>query len=113
MATSHRKDGASGTEYLPTGGGVTWAAGPPIRSLSEMLFCSFDYDLVGHCELLRNMHGTPGQVALNWLLARDPCVIPIPGASHAGNAKQNIGTLDWTLSAEEFADIDVASSGWR
>jgi hypothetical protein len=56
MATSHRKDGASGKEYLPTGGGVTWAAGPPIRSLSEMLFCSFDYDLVGHCELLRNMH---------------------------------------------------------
>ena len=58
-------------------------------------------------------NATPGQVALNWLLARDPCVIPIPGASHAANAKQNLGTLDWTLSAEEFSAIDVASSGHR
>jgi aryl-alcohol dehydrogenase-like predicted oxidoreductase len=56
---------------------------------------------------------SPSQVALNWLLARDPCIIPIPGASTVKNAKQNIAALDWNLTGDEFAAIDAASASWR
>lgn len=58
-------------------------------------------------------HASASQVALNWLLARDPCIIPIPGASRATTARQNVKALDWSLSAREFAAIDAASRGWR
>ena len=40
---------------------------------------------------------------MNWLLARDPCVIPIPGATKARHAKANLGALEWRLTDEEFA----------
>jgi aryl-alcohol dehydrogenase-like predicted oxidoreductase len=50
------------------------------------------------------------QVTLNWLLRRDPCVIPIPGATSAGHAQENAATLSWEMSDEEFAAIDRATS---
>jgi aryl-alcohol dehydrogenase-like predicted oxidoreductase len=50
------------------------------------------------------------QVALNWLLARDPHVIPIPGASKAAHAKENAAALAWRLTDDEFAAIDAASA---
>jgi aryl-alcohol dehydrogenase-like predicted oxidoreductase len=48
-------------------------------------------------------------VALNWLLARDPHVIPIPGASKAGHATANLAALKWSLTEEEFAALDRAA----
>jgi aryl-alcohol dehydrogenase-like predicted oxidoreductase len=56
---------------------------------------------------------TVSQVAINWLLARDRHVVPIPGASKARNAKQNLAALAWTLTDDEFATIDAASSAWK
>jgi len=50
------------------------------------------------------------QVALNWLLRRDEHVIPIPGTTDARHALENIGSLGWELSDDEFAAIDRASS---
>ena len=52
----------------------------------------------------------PSQVTLNWLLRRDPCVIPIPGATSARHARENAATLSWEMSDEEFAAIDGATS---
>ena len=101
-----REIGASLVAYFPLARAKLTAASGGKNSRLQAL-----QDLLARVGAAHN--ATPGQAALNWLLARDPCVIPIPGTSHAGNAKQNIGTLDWTLSAEEFAAIDVASSGWR
>jgi len=49
------------------------------------------------------------QVALNWLLRRDDHIIPIPGASKARHAEDNIAALSWSLTDEEFAAIDVAA----
>jgi aryl-alcohol dehydrogenase-like predicted oxidoreductase len=46
------------------------------------------------------------QVALNWLLARDPHVIPIPGATKPQHAQSNLGTRNWSLTAAEFDAID-------
>jgi aryl-alcohol dehydrogenase-like predicted oxidoreductase len=53
------------------------------------------------------------QVALNWLLARDPRVILIPGATKAHHVKANLGALEWRLTDEEFAILDAASNNRR
>jgi aryl-alcohol dehydrogenase-like predicted oxidoreductase len=53
------------------------------------------------------------QVALNWLLRRDEHVIPIPGTTNKLHALENVDTLSWKLSHEEFAAIDQASSPWK
>jgi aryl-alcohol dehydrogenase-like predicted oxidoreductase len=53
------------------------------------------------------------QVALNWLLARDPHVIPIPGATKAHHAASNLAALDWRLTEAEFDAIDRASAPRR
>lgn len=50
---------------------------------------------------------TASQIALNWLIhANGDTVIAIPGASSVEQAKQNVGALDFVLSA---ADIDELS----
>jgi aryl-alcohol dehydrogenase-like predicted oxidoreductase len=52
---------------------------------------------------------TIGQVALNWLLSKDECIIPIPGAKNVRQASENAGAIGWRLSSEEFKQIDLAS----
>ncbi|HXW84420.1 MAG TPA: aldo/keto reductase [Candidatus Binataceae bacterium] len=98
-----REIGATLVAFFPLARAKLTAASGGTNSRQQAL-----QDLLARVAAAHN--ATPGQVALNWLLARDPCVIPIPGASHAGNAKQNLGALDWTISAEEFTAIDVAST---
>jgi aryl-alcohol dehydrogenase-like predicted oxidoreductase len=48
------------------------------------------------------------QVALNWLLAADPLVIPIPGAKNAEQARENAGALQWRMTPEERDTISAA-----
>lgn len=55
---------------------------------------------------------TPAQVALNWLIAQGN-VIPIPGAKNANQARQNAGALGWSLSEEEFTQLDVLTRDRR
>lgn len=52
---------------------------------------------------------TVGQVALNWLLSKDECIIPIPGAKNVRQANENAGATGWRLTGEEFKRIDLAS----
>ncbi len=54
---------------------------------------------------------TMAQVALNWLINQDG-VIPIPGAKNAKQAQENAGALDWSLTAEEVAALELASRPW-
>ena len=55
---------------------------------------------------------TVAQVALNWL-ARNPEVIPIPGAKNAVQAKANAEALSFELSADEAARLDELSSVYK
>ena len=48
------------------------------------------------------------QVAVNWLLAMDPLVIPIPGAKNARQAAENAGIAGWSLTEEEYRRISQA-----
>jgi aryl-alcohol dehydrogenase-like predicted oxidoreductase len=63
-------------------------------------------------DIARAHDASISQVALNWLLARDPHVIPIPGATKPQHARANLGALSWRLSEAEFDAID-RSSVWR
>lgn len=53
---------------------------------------------------------TPGQIALAWLLAQKPWIIPIPGTRKLHRLDENIGAADVELSADELAEIEDAAS---
>ena len=49
---------------------------------------------------------TPAQVALAWLLAQKPWIVPIPGTTKLHRLDENLGAVDMALSAAERASID-------
>ena len=61
-------------------------------------------------DVARTHDASINQVALNWLLARDSHVIPIPGATKPHHARANLDALGWRLSETEFDTIDRASA---
>ena len=48
---------------------------------------------------------TPAQVALAWLLARSPVVVPIPGTASVGHLEENVAALGLELTADELAAV--------
>jgi pyridoxine 4-dehydrogenase len=52
---------------------------------------------------------SPGQVALAWLLARSPVMLPIPGTSSVEHLEENIAAAALKLSDDELAELDAAS----
>jgi pyridoxine 4-dehydrogenase len=54
---------------------------------------------------------TPAQIALAWLLARSPVMLPIPGTSSVEHLEENVAALDIELSPEEVTEIGSASEG--
>lgn len=54
---------------------------------------------------------TASQIALAWLLARSPVILPIPGTSSRTHLEENIAAADITLSPEEFERLDAAGRG--
>jgi len=87
--------------HLPSG---------PRAKTAELLFHDGAYEQL--LAVIRNVaenHDAPvSQVALNWCIAKG--TIPIPGARTINQAKQNLSTLDWKLTAEEERLLDDASS---
>ena len=53
---------------------------------------------------------TPGQIALAWLLAQRPWIVPIPGTRKPHRLAENLGAADVELSAAELAEIELAAS---
>ena len=51
---------------------------------------------------------TPAQIALAWLLAQRPWIVPIPGTTKLQRLEENIGAADLELTAEELEQIDAA-----
>ena len=56
---------------------------------------------------------TLSQLALNWLLSQDTCVVPIPGAKNARQALENAGALGWRLTEAECIQISQAEISSR
>lgn len=59
-------------------------------------------------EIARDRDATPGQVALAWLLARSPVMLPIPGTGSVEHLEQNVAAADLDLSADEVDRLSAA-----
>ncbi|MDE3201458.1 MAG: aldo/keto reductase [Acidobacteriota bacterium] len=65
-------------------------------------------------DLLTNIgnkkQATPAQVALAWLLAQKPWIVPIPGTTKLSRLEENLGAVELELSAEDVREISDAAS---
>ncbi|MCC6928063.1 MAG: aldo/keto reductase [Gemmatimonadaceae bacterium] len=66
-------------------------------------------------ELLRRIGAakgaTPAQIALAWLLAQRPWIVPIPGTTKLHRLEENLGAADVALSPDDLGEIDAALAG--
>lgn len=53
---------------------------------------------------------TPAQIALAWLLAQKPWIVPIPGTTKLHRLKENLGAVDVVLTAEDLQAIETSAS---
>jgi aryl-alcohol dehydrogenase-like predicted oxidoreductase len=60
--------------------------------------------------IARRKDATPGQIALAWLLAQKPWIVPIPGTRKLHRLEENIGAAGVELSADELTEIEDAAS---
>ena len=65
-------------------------------------------DLIG--QVAERKKATPAQVALAWVLAQKPWIVPIPGTTKLHRLKENLGALDVELTSGELSEIDLATS---
>jgi len=65
-------------------------------------------------DLLRQIgerkRATPAQIALAWLLAQKPWIVPIPGTTKLARLDENIAAVSVELSADDLRDIDSAAA---
>ncbi len=65
-------------------------------------------DLLG--SIAKRKKATPAQIALAWLLARKPWIVPIPGTTKLHRLDENIGAVAVELTPDDLLEIDTASS---
>ena len=61
--------------------------------------------------IARAHEATPAQIALAWLLARSPVMLPIPGTSSIEHFEENLGAAEIELSPDEVAEIGSYARG--
>jgi aryl-alcohol dehydrogenase-like predicted oxidoreductase len=66
-------------------------------------------DLLG--SIASRKRATPAQIALAWLLARKPWIVPIPGTTKMHRLKENVGAAAIELTADDLRQIDSALAG--
>jgi aryl-alcohol dehydrogenase-like predicted oxidoreductase len=65
-------------------------------------------DLIGR--FAQQKRATPAQIALAWLLAQKPWIVPIPGTTKLHRLEENLGAADLELTAEDLRELDIAAS---
>ncbi len=65
-------------------------------------------DLLGR--IAKRKGATPAQIALAWLLAQKPWMVPIPGTTKLGRLDENIGAVSVELSPDDLGDIETAAA---
>jgi aryl-alcohol dehydrogenase-like predicted oxidoreductase len=55
-------------------------------------------------------HATPAQLALAWLLAQKPWIVPIPGTTKLHRLEENLGAANGTLTADDLHEIENAAA---
>ena len=65
-------------------------------------------DLLGR--IAKKKNATPAQIALAWLLAQKPWIVPIPGTTKLNRLEENLGAANVQLTAEDLRDIESAAA---
>src|SRR5438132_2939429 len=65
-------------------------------------------DLIG--TFAQQKKATPAQIALAWLLAQEPWIVPIPGTTKLHRLEENIGAVNIELAPDDLRDVDIAAS---
>ena len=65
-------------------------------------------DLLG--EIAKRKHATPAQIALAWLLAQKPWIVPIPGTTKLKRLEENVGAAEIELTRDDLSEIERAAS---
>jgi aryl-alcohol dehydrogenase-like predicted oxidoreductase len=76
---------------------------PEARKMNQALV-----DLLG--EIAKRKKATPAQIALAWLLAQKPWIVPIPGTTKLRRLEENLGAAEIELTADDLRDIESAAS---
>jgi aryl-alcohol dehydrogenase-like predicted oxidoreductase len=76
---------------------------PEARKANQVLV-----DLIGKVASRKN--ATPAQIALAWVLAQKPWIVPIPGTTKLHRLNENIGAVDVELTPDDLREIDSATS---
>jgi aryl-alcohol dehydrogenase-like predicted oxidoreductase len=58
----------------------------------------------------KRKHATPAQIALAWLLAQKPWIVPIPGTTKLNRLDENIGAAEVELTPKDLCDIESAAA---
>src|SRR5258707_14084525 len=65
-------------------------------------------DLLG--EIAKRKKATPAQIALAWLSAQKPWIVPIPGTTKLYRLEENIGATSMELTSDDLREIEDAAS---
>jgi aryl-alcohol dehydrogenase-like predicted oxidoreductase len=65
-------------------------------------------DLIGR--FAQQKKATPAQIALAWLLAQKPWIVPIPGTTKLHRLEENLGAAKLELTPEDLRELDIAAS---
>jgi len=65
-------------------------------------------DLLG--SIAQRKKSTPAQIALAWLLARKPWIVPIPGTTKLNRLEENMGAVAIELTPDDLREIESAAS---
>ena len=60
-------------------------------------------------DVAKQKNATPAQIALAWLLAQKPWIVPIPGTTKIKRLEENLGALDVELTANDLKQINEAA----
>jgi aryl-alcohol dehydrogenase-like predicted oxidoreductase len=62
------------------------------------------------CRFAQQKQATPAQIALAWLLAKKPWIVPIPGTTKLHRLEENIGAVNIKLSPDDIRELETATS---
>jgi len=92
----------------------TTFSGPDFRSISPRFAPDARAANMAMVDLLKRIgegkHATPAQIALAWLLAQKPWIVPIPGTRKLERLEENIGAASVELTDADLREINDAAS---
>ena len=93
---------------------TTAFGGTDFRSISPRFAADARAANMAMVELLKRIAGrkqaTPSQIAIAWLLAQKPWIVPIPGTRKLERLEENLGAASVDLTAADLREIDDAAS---